>query len=183
MSAKRHKNVVQQVREMADPDFANRVERRISQRQIVKHLMALRAAKDISQEDIAKVLGCTQSKVSKLESSNDDDLSLGDFHGYVSALGMEMRIVLVPEEQSSIDEIKYHAFSIKRILDRLAQQSEDYKSKLAFSQCIMETAYNIGRFIRDSAKKVPRRATIKMDVQEVPAEDDAILTTPCGAAS
>jgi predicted XRE-type DNA-binding protein len=184
---KRYSSVIQQTNLTSETEaFAKKVERRISQRQIVKHLMALRATKSLSQSDIAKKMECSQSRISKLESGLDDDLRLGEFSAYVSALGLEMRIVLAPKGQTSLDAVKYHAFSIKRTLDRLAALSSGDKSMTAGALKIMaESFYNITRFISGSAQTLMaaenERAPISMEVQEESELPDGSPT--CGSAS
>jgi predicted XRE-type DNA-binding protein len=94
---KSHDSVADMIREvLGDDRIADDFETHVTQRQIVKNLMALRAAAQISQEEIAAKLECTQSKVSKLENSEDEDLRLGDLAQYARALGYEMKIVLTP---------------------------------------------------------------------------------------
>jgi predicted XRE-type DNA-binding protein len=92
-----HASVADMIREVLDDDeIADNFERHVNQRQIVKKLMALRAAAQISQQEIAAKLECTQSKVSKLENNKDEDLRLGDLAQYARALGYDMKIVLTP---------------------------------------------------------------------------------------
>jgi transcriptional regulator with XRE-family HTH domain len=87
------------VRETSDDDggaFADALEERLRCRGILKDLMVLRASRGLSQGDVAAKMGCTQSRISKLESSTDADLSLGDLAGYASAVGFRAKVVLVP---------------------------------------------------------------------------------------
>ncbi len=61
---------------------AEETARAIEERSIINFLVGLRTAQELSQSDIASKMKCTQSKVSKLESGIDDNLTLGDFHAY-----------------------------------------------------------------------------------------------------
>ncbi len=159
MANKRHKNVVQMAKDLSvDQSFADDLAKRIAQRQIVKKLIALRAAKGLTQQDIADSLGCTQSRVSKLESQTDFELSLGDFQGYADALGMQVVITLMKKDASIVDMVKQHAFCIKRLTDHLAAlAATDRIIAEGVSNFFGEAAFNLLRMLQDSAKKLPPR--------------------------
>src|SRR5438270_832611 len=93
---KQYKNVTEMATDLSeDKASGERVAKAIRERAMVDMLMALRTRENMSQTDIAERMGCTQSKVSKLESSIDDDLRLGDFRAYATALGFQMTVRLV----------------------------------------------------------------------------------------
>lgn len=152
----RYSDVVEMVRELVgDEEFAARFETHLKRREIVNYLMSLRGAAGLSQEDIAKKLRCSQSRVSKLERNTDSDLRLGDLVRYAGILGFETEILLTPKEWTVVDEIKYHAFCIKRSLDHLAGLARKdpaiAKGVVAFFD---EAKVNIVRIIQDSAQTV-----------------------------
>jgi transcriptional regulator with XRE-family HTH domain len=125
---------------------------------VIKLLIALRALADKSQSDLAKSLGCSQSRISKLESGKDGDLRLEDFHAYLTALGYDMKIVIGKRDQTAFDEVKYHALSIKRLLDHLADLAGDDESmSRGVLKAIGETWYNLAKMLEDSARKVKLR--------------------------
>src|SRR5438874_1618374 len=81
-------SVSQLTRDLAESQtFADAVVRRLAERDVLDHLMALRTTQGLSQKDIAGKIGCTQSRISKLEGGKDNDLRLGDFAHYADALG------------------------------------------------------------------------------------------------
>jgi transcriptional regulator with XRE-family HTH domain len=149
------------VRQVADdPEFVQDFEDLLARRAIITDLMALRAAAGLSQQAIAVQLKCTQSRVSKLEAGNDAELRLGDLARYADALGYETRIVLFKKGKTPVDEVKYHAFSIKRLLEDLAalvgEDETMAKGALGFFR---EAAFNLAKFIRGAADKLPQRPT------------------------
>ena len=192
MAQKQYTSVAEQIAETAEsPEFAKQVQRQIARRQIIDHLMALRALRGLSQSDVAKKLVCSQSRISKLENGRDDDLRLGDLDQYVSALGMDIRIVLTRRRRSDFDEVKYHAFSIKRILDKIARLSKGDASMSAGAAKIMaETFYNMTSFIGGSLEQLvlpkSRESQIKMEIMdedaELPTAPDDCLDEHCAAA-
>ena len=120
---KAYTSVSDMVHDLAgDKAFAKDFENRLARRQVVKRLFALRSSRGMSQKDIADKFGCTQSRISKLESDDDSDLRLGDLRDYAAALGLELRIVLSPEGQTPVEEIKYHARRIEQLLGDLAKK-------------------------------------------------------------
>jgi transcriptional regulator with XRE-family HTH domain len=171
-----------------DSTFADDMDRRLMQREIVKHLVALRSMKELSQGDIAKHLNCTQSRISKLESGTDDELSIGDLARYLDALGLSMRLVVTKKHCTAADEVKHHAFSIKRIMDELANLAvDDAPAARSVLNFMGEAAWNITRLLRESAgilnlpeSRCPR---IAVDVEEGPGVADDEFCEHCGGAS
>jgi predicted XRE-type DNA-binding protein len=97
---KAYRSIPELVRDIADSSsFADGFESRLANRKIVKDLMVLRATQGLSQKDVALRLGCTQSRISKLESMTDADLRIGDLSKYAEALGLQLRIILEPTNQ------------------------------------------------------------------------------------
>lgn len=73
-----------------DDSLHEEVDARIKSRQMIKHLIALRVSHDLSQKDIADRLGCSQSRISKLENGVDDGLRVGDVRDYLHAMGLDL---------------------------------------------------------------------------------------------
>jgi transcriptional regulator with XRE-family HTH domain len=80
-----------------DKEFVDTLKDRLSRRRIVKTLAALRAARGLSQGDVAKKLRCTQSRISKLENGYDDELRVGELKDYAEGLGLELQLALLPK--------------------------------------------------------------------------------------
>jgi ribosome-binding protein aMBF1 (putative translation factor) len=95
-SGKRYGSVLDMVRDLSDDqEFLAAFERRLERRYLVKRLCVLRARAGMSQQQLADKLGCTQSKISKFESSDDADLRFGDMVEYAAAVNHELRLLLV----------------------------------------------------------------------------------------
>ncbi|MEK7855544.1 MAG: helix-turn-helix domain-containing protein, partial [Acidobacteriota bacterium] len=175
-------NVSEMVHAVADnATFADALDKQLAERQVIKLLISLRALADKSQSDLAKAMDCTQSRISKLENGRDGDLRLEDFHAYLTALGYDMKIVIAKQEQTAFDELKYHALSIKRLLDHFAQLAGDDET-LAHGvlKAIGETWYNVAKMLEDSARKLKVRpkpaGAIAVEMQEV----DGRFEVDCG---
>lgn len=103
-TGKRYTSVAAMVRATVDdPGFADEFEQRSADRRLVRALAALRASQQLTQAEIALRMGCTQAKVSKLESSDDADLSVGDVLAYARAVGHNVRIVIGPSSGLQVE--------------------------------------------------------------------------------
>lgn len=156
---KQFANVSQMVEALAEnPKFVEATKSDAAERELVSRLFALRCAKGVSQEEMAKHLGCTQGRVSKLESAVDRRLRLGDVSNYASALGMELRIVLAPKSTTIADEVKYHWASVRRLLDSMVDLArEDHTIAGGISKFFGEAAVNFLGAILQSTAKLKRR--------------------------
>ena len=162
---KRFTNVVDMVRDFADDDFAQELEQQIAERTIVKSLIGARVSRNVSQDDIAQQLGCTQSRVSKIEGGKDADLTLGELAAYASAFGNELEIVPHPIGSKAVDRVKTFARCIHRELKGLARLAKGDQSIAAGAEGFFgETFYNMVRFIQDAAKDLPKRPSISMQL-------------------
>jgi transcriptional regulator with XRE-family HTH domain len=151
-----HASVPQMVRETTDAPFADAFEARLHRRRIVKDLMVLRAGRGLSQGDIASKMGCSQSRISKLESSTDFDLTLGDLARYAGAVGFRVGVVLEPRDTTVVERVKNLAFQIKHELDRLAGLAAgDQKIARGVAGFFNEAFFNLVRILQGSAEKLP----------------------------
>ena len=69
-----------------------------------------------------------QSRISKIESSYDDEISLKELLDYGKALKLQLEIGYRQESSKIVDLIKYHAFKINDYLEqltRLVKNDED----------------------------------------------------------
>ncbi len=96
---KQFRNVSDLVRQKSSPKFAAEFDEHVAGRAIGKSLFALRARNGLSQKDLAEKMGCSQSRVSKLETSPDAGIRLGDLDRYLGALGMEIRLAVTNRGQ------------------------------------------------------------------------------------
>jgi transcriptional regulator with XRE-family HTH domain len=160
MARTKFTSIAEMVRNVSEEQsFADDFEGRMRERQVVKALLMLRAAKGLNQQDIAERLNCTQSRISKLESSSDGDIRLADLCGYASALGLSVEIILMKKEATLVNRVKFHAGFIKRLMDRLAHIAKDDKNisdgALKFFNV---AAYNLLKIVQDAAKLVQDEA-------------------------
>jgi transcriptional regulator with XRE-family HTH domain len=154
---KRYSDVRGMVRGLSEePGFAEAFEKRLSERKLVRTLFALRNAKGFSQKDVADKLRCTQSRISKLEQGTDNDLRLGDLVAYADAIGLDVRIGLAKKGRTAVEQVKDHAFAIRRLLDHLAGlAATDHLIARGVSNFFGEAAFNLIGMLQDCANKLP----------------------------
>jgi transcriptional regulator with XRE-family HTH domain len=157
---KRYREVSQMVRETSEsPEFAESFEKRLAGRQVIKELLTMRTRHGISQEEVAKSLNCTQSRVSKIESGNDEDLRLGDILRYADAAGFQAQIVFFKKDLTLVDDVKYHFFETKALLDKLATIANvDEAIAKGVAHFFGEVGFNFVKMIFDKAKALPQEA-------------------------
>jgi transcriptional regulator with XRE-family HTH domain len=175
-----------------DNALAESIARKIDERNIINHLMATRALKGLSQKDIAEKMDCTQSRISKLESGKDDDLRIGDFHGYAEALGFQLAVLITNKGKPSITQrIKHHTSALKNIYAELSElvAGDDAMSKGA-KKFVIESAGTaakaLAELVKDIVQKMPQTrndgpAPIQIEMQQ--DEQEEVQGPTCGASS
>jgi len=139
-----------------DGELRTAFEERIAHRSLVKQLLVLRAARGLSQENIAASLQCTQSRVSKIEGLDDDDMRIGDIRKYADAVGCEFVAGFTPRDMKPVDKVKCHVFAIKKHMDDLAELAKaDEKVAEGVAGFFSELFFNFARLFGDSVKRLP----------------------------
>jgi transcriptional regulator with XRE-family HTH domain len=160
----------------ADDSLKQDTADRIASRQVIKRLLALRVARGVSQSDVAKKMGCTQSRISKLENGIDDDIRLGDLHKYLDALDHDMSLFVCKKDWQSFQQIKFCAVTIRRCLGRLVDLAgDDPEIEHGVSKAHVETLVNLVKFVVDSAKDLPSFPSMIPGIIEANGTDDSDL--------
>jgi predicted XRE-type DNA-binding protein len=96
LTGKSYTSVVDMVRATVGNTEAFSLERYIEARKVVNQLVALRCSKGLTQVEVAKRMGCGQSRVSKIERSTDHQVGLKALERYAAVLDMEMNVIFTP---------------------------------------------------------------------------------------
>jgi transcriptional regulator with XRE-family HTH domain len=160
-----------------DEEFKKAAIKEIENKMIAKFLLVLRCKHNLTQNKLAKKIGCSQGKISKVEASYDKDISIGDLLNYAKALGLNLEIGYRHPSARIVDLIKYHAFKIKMYLEQLtnlASKDEDIEKGVA--KFHVEARNNINKFISENLSKLKegtqkrKKETSKIHIS-IPLED------------
>jgi transcriptional regulator with XRE-family HTH domain len=145
------------VRATADDEaFADQFEQRTARRRVINHLVSLRAAMGLTQKDIAERMGCTQGRVSKLENSLDEAITVGDLRKYASALGLSTQFTLMPKETRAVDRVRFHAMQIQSTVDGLAGLTKNDPAIARGAAAFFgEAAFNLLLILQEAAGRLP----------------------------
>jgi transcriptional regulator with XRE-family HTH domain len=168
-----YRSVVEMARATGgDPAFVEDLEKHLAERRLVRHLFALRCARGLSQKAVAEKMGCTQGKVSKLEASRDEDLSLGDIRGYAKALGLTT-ILGLEGGPSAVARIKFHHACVTKQVNSLAKlAAKDDMIAKGVSRFFSETALNFLDILDQATKKLPPEVQLLGVAIEIVGPDD-----------
>lgn len=157
----------------ADDTLIEEVEQEIRKREVVTAIAALRASKGMTQSDVAERIGCSQSRISKIEASCDEDLKLGDLAAYLQVIDMDLAMLLHPSGKSMPSRVKFHAMCVKRELKKLVGLSngDDAIAKGAAS-FLGESLFNFLKIVLDAQKGLPEQARPSIRLEVIETSDD-----------
>lgn len=151
---------------------------------VVRQLVTMRARAGMTQADLAKKIGCTQSRISKIEASKDENVTLGVIRDYVQAT--ESRIgISCGKPVSHVEAVKNHAFSIRRHLEALANIAKKHDELEPHIQGFFgEAFFNILNILSECQDRMPKaREEFELRVTSVgdnPAINQAVRgPKPC----
>lgn len=125
MAAKRFNNVSDLIKDVSDDiEFSKKFQEKINSRQLSKSLFTLRCNNGYTQAEFAKKIGCSQARISKIEHSTDDKLSVKDIVDYCKATDNTVDILFVPQKKNMVERVKRHYFVVKDSLDKMCELSK-----------------------------------------------------------
>ncbi len=133
----------------------------IENRSISKFLFFLRCEHNLTQKILAEKIGCTQSRVSKIESSYDADLSVKDLLDYGDAINLNLELGYRQKNAKITDLIKYHVIRAKEYLSMLTDMVKGDKTiKGGVLNFMEECLYNFLDGLTKSLQKLNLRKNI-----------------------
>jgi DNA-binding Xre family transcriptional regulator len=92
LSGKRYTSVTEMLRDQMGDEYADNFQKLLDARAVAKTLQILRVKNDLPQEELAEIIGWSQSKISKFENSEDAQMRFGDIQEYLEGLGYRLAI-------------------------------------------------------------------------------------------
>lgn len=149
-------------------DFHGKVERT----KIVRSLINARVQAGYTQAAFAKEVGCTQSRISKLESSEDSSLSIADLSTYALVTGQSFALE-VGKSPTLAQRVRFHFTRMKFYLEQIGTLTDKHQDDPDFNRkakdFLGEASFNLGTLLIDTVAKC--------DLQESkgPAEPDLVF--------
>ncbi|MDP8275250.1 MAG: hypothetical protein RAO92_02480 [Candidatus Euphemobacter frigidus] len=156
-----------------DPSAKERVEKLIANRRLIEQLILQRLLREKTQTEVAKHMGCHTSKISRMEAGSDQDLKLGDILGYLSALDMNLSMILADPTSPIADRIKHAVFQIDDLLQELrdlAAPYDDDKINEGIDRFYHEVLFNFIKNFKSTYDEFRDRSQISFPEEEVSAE-------------
>lgn len=106
----------------------DRVESLIRESWMVRTMLRHRLRAGMTQKDIAARMGCSPSRISKIEGGTDHSLGWVEVHQYFGALGMNVSVLLDRPSVPVAAKIKHHVFEIDAQLKKLTALAKETES-------------------------------------------------------
>ncbi len=180
MADNRFKNISDMVRNLTDDnEFVEAVDEALGRQKILRQLMAMRVTRDLSQADVSRKMGCSQSRVSKMENSADEQLRYGELRRYAEAVGCELVSGVKPHEMTPTEEVKCLARAVQNRLSRMAELAQgDADIARGVAKFFAEAFLNFSLIIGKTAALLPAQADgtplckFRVDVARVQTEPE-----------
>jgi len=162
---KQFKSVVDLIKGVSgDSAFKEKALKKILGNKLSKFLFALRCKNGLTQKELAQKIGCTQGSISKVESADDDELSVKDLRNYAKALGFELEIGFRTKNTRYVDMVKFHAFQMQRYLHLMAEVADgDDAIEDGVKKFYREAQHNLDVIISKSFEKLEKSKVNKID--------------------
>ena len=118
---------------------------------VVPLLAGMRVGKGLTQKELAQAIGCSQGRISKLETSRDEDLRLQDLLDYTRALEGSLWITI--GAPTLAERIKLHIRALRGLLEELVSLAgEDRTISEGINSFLDDIFFETGRLVESSKK-------------------------------
>jgi transcriptional regulator with XRE-family HTH domain len=132
---------------------------------ITRQLASMRLSRNLSQEQMAEKIGCTQSCVSKWESGRDEDLTLKIIRDYAQETNHPIGISFGPAP-NHVESVKAHAFCIRDHMLELAKLAHvDEEMEKEIHAFFGEAAFNILTILGKCHNEMPEGTRADFEVR------------------
>lgn len=171
--AKRYRSVSELVRDTIDDEqFVEEFETLLEDKRLAKTLFSMRARAGLSQADMAKLIGCTQGRISKLEHATIDSIKVNDLVDYAVALKLNMSIAF-HTQLNAADQVRMHLRGIQTHLDYLAELAHtDEDIHKGIFEFFLNTLRGAFEVVEQAARKLPPTAPERPPILEVLSPED-----------
>jgi transcriptional regulator with XRE-family HTH domain len=160
----KHKSVNDMVKSLSENDkFKQDTLEDLNNKGLGRFLFYLRCNHKLTQKELANKVGCShkvgcsQARISKIEASKDEELSIKDFQDYGKVLGLQLEIGYRNKNIKYVDMVKFHAFKIQHYLKLLAELAkEDEQIETGVVDFHFEALINTNKIILESTMQLAK---------------------------
>jgi transcriptional regulator with XRE-family HTH domain len=116
-TGKRYRTTSEMLEDTLTPQHIIDSVREVEAQSAVPLLAGMRVSKGITQKELAQAIGCSEGRISKLETSRDEDLRLQDLLDYTRALSGSLWITIGAPTLG--EHIKFHIHALRGLLEEL----------------------------------------------------------------
>jgi len=166
VSGRRYKSVGELIKQEGLPTEVQKAYADLKRSTIVaERLAVLRQSAGITQEEMAKHLGMTQSAISKLEAGRDEDLTIGQIAEYSRVTNQRLGICF-GKPMNHVEAVKAHALGIRKRLSALAEIAhQDEELESAIQGFFGEAFFNILTILAKCQKEMPNSTDFEVEIQ------------------
>jgi transcriptional regulator with XRE-family HTH domain len=150
-----------------------------SETRVVLQLAQLRQMAGITQEDMAKHLGVTQSAVSKLETGRDEDVTLREIREYARVTDQRIA-VMFGKPLTHVEAVKLFANGLKDRLEALAKianQNQEFQNEI--KGFFGEAFYNLFNILASCNNMLPAgEHDVEIKIEIVRGQQPSIALPP-----
>jgi transcriptional regulator with XRE-family HTH domain len=158
---KSHHSVKEMLKDIgADSDVIAAVEE-VHRQNVTNALAKIRLSKGLTQKEMARLLKCTQGRISKLETGRDADLRLKDLSDYAEATNVSLSVTI--GKQNCAEAIKHHLLTVKQHIDQLVSLDDGNDAALThgLQRFLDEVLWNAARLIGSSKRALKKVDALK----------------------
>src|SRR5208282_2483773 len=122
LTGRRYDSIEEFLAESVSSDTRGEIARLDRESLVAEYMVQARREAGLTQQQMADKLHKTQGAISKLESSNDNEITLEEISEYAGATNQTFSI-MIGKPLNHIESVKYHAYGIKRHLSALAKEA------------------------------------------------------------
>jgi len=159
-TGKRYRSTSEMLKDSGNPQELIDSVKEVEAQRLVPLLTGMRVSKGLTQKELAQAIGCSQGRISKLETSRDEDLRLADVLDYTGALDESLWITIGAPPVA--EHIKLHIRALRGLLEELVKLAgDDQAVARGINGFLDEVLVETGRLVEKFKKGAYRSRTPK----------------------
>lgn len=140
-------------------EIEERVRQLGEETRITRILASMRVKAGLTQEEMGKLLGCSQPAISKLESGRDEELTLKEIRDYANSLNGRVSLLFGPQ-MNHVEAINAHAMAMRDRMFALAKLAgEDAEMEKSIQAFFGDALFKILSILAASLSQLPDKGS------------------------